>query len=102
MFHRTIALPLHRAMQLGDPVLLQGPRSSGKTTLLQREFPGHTYAALDDAANRSRARNDPAGFLARLRGPAIVDDLHRAPELIEHLRDRRFSGPHGQNMVEWK
>ena len=93
MLHRTIALPLHRAMQLGDPVCLQGPRSSGKTTLLQREFPGHTYVALDNAADRSRARNDPAGFLARLRGPAILDDLHRAPELIEHLRDRRFSGP---------
>jgi len=92
MIHRTIALPLHRATQLGEAVLLQGPRSSGKTTLLQREFPGHTYVALDNASERSRARSDAAGFLARLRGPAIVDDLHRAPELIEYLKVDRFSG----------
>lgn len=86
-------MPLHRAEQRGEPVLLQGRRSSGKTTLLQREFPGHAYIALDNAADRSRARNDPAGFLARLRGPAIVDDLHRSPELIELLKDSRFYGP---------
>ena len=86
-------MPLHRAAQRGEPVLLQGPRSSGKTTLLLREFPGHAYLALDNAADRSRARTDPAAFLARLRGPAIVDDLHRSPELVEHLQTGRFRGP---------
>lgn len=80
-----MAIPLHRAVQLGEPVLLQGPRSAGKTTLLRREFPGHTYIALDHAADRARARSSPADFLARLRGPAIVDDLHRAPELVHYL-----------------
>ncbi len=83
--HRALALPLHRAVQRGWPILLQGPRSSGKTALLQREFPGHTYSSLDNAADRARARSHPAAFLARLRGPAIIDDLHRAPELVRHL-----------------
>ncbi|MFN0101488.1 MAG: ATP-binding protein [Bryobacteraceae bacterium] len=93
MLHRSLALPLHRAVQLGTPVLLQGPRSSGKTTLLQREFPAHTYVALDNAGDRARAREDPSGFIARLRGPAIIDDLHRAPQLADHLARSGFSSP---------
>lgn len=80
-----MAIPLHRAVQLGDPVLLQGPRSAGKTTLLQREFPGHPYISLDNPVDRARARHDPASFLARLRGPSIIDDIHRVPELFPYL-----------------
>ncbi len=82
-----MALPLHRAAQGGGTVLLQGPRGAGKTTLLRREFPGHTYFALDRPQDRTPARQDPAAFLGRLRGPAIVDDLHRAPELIRYLAE---------------
>ena len=89
MLDRTLAVPLHRAALLDEPVLVQGPRGAGKTTLLRREFPAHTYVALDDAADRARARSDPQGFLARLRGPAVIDDLHRAPELLAHLAGHR-------------
>lgn len=53
--------------------------------MLRREFPGHTYFALDRPQDRAAARQDPAAFLGRLRGPAIIDDLHRAPELIRYL-----------------
>jgi len=76
-----------------EPVLLQGPRGSGKTTLLRRELPGYIYVALDDAGDRKRARNDPAAFLALLRGPAIVDDVQRAPELVQYLAQHPPSLP---------
>ena len=79
---RTLAVPLRRASLISEPVLLQGPRGAGKTSLLLREFPNHTYVALDDATDRSCARSDPRAFLAKLRGPAIIDDLHRVPELL--------------------
>ncbi|MCX6604152.1 MAG: hypothetical protein NTV52_11215 [Acidobacteria bacterium] len=85
MLDRALAIPLHRAAQRGLPLLVQGPRGSGKTTLLRREFPAHTYVALDDTSDRAHSRIDPAGFLARLRGPAFLDDLHRSPELIAYL-----------------
>lgn len=85
MLHRHLSVPLHRSAYSHEAVLVQGPRGAGKTTLLRREFPGHTYASLDDAADRARARQGPGGFLARFRGPAIVDDLHRAPELVSFL-----------------
>lgn len=93
MLHRTLAVPLHRAAQTHDVVLVQGPRGAGKTTLFRREFPGHTYVALDEGAERARARRDPEGFLRRFRGPAVVDDLHRAPELIAYLRENGAPRP---------
>ena len=89
ILHRTLAIPLHRAVLLGEPVLLQGPRGAGKTTLVQREFPAHTYVTLDNAIDRSRARSDPRGFLAKLRGSTVIDDFHRAPELLPHLEEPR-------------
>jgi hypothetical protein len=94
MLPRALAVPLHRAAQRAGPILVQGPRSSGKTLLLRREFPAHTYLPLDDPALRARARQDPASFLARLRGPAFVDDLHRAPELVAYLRTEPTVGRH--------
>lgn len=93
MLFRALTIPLHRAVQAGGSVLLQGPRSAGKTTLLRREFPGHIYVSLEDARDRSSARADPGAFLARLRGPSILDDLHRAPELQDHLARRRAPWP---------
>ena len=92
MIDRALAIPLHRAAQLGSPVLVQGPRGSGKTTLLRREFPAHTFIPLDDPTDRARSRADPAGFLARLRGPAFIDDLHRSPELIAYLANAPDAG----------
>lgn len=74
-------------------MLVHGPRLAGKTALLRREFPGHLYLALDQPANRAPARTDPERFLARLRGrPAIIDDLHRAPELVAHLVQHPTAG----------
>ncbi len=93
MLQRTLTVPLHRAVRVSEPVLLQGPRLSGKTTLLRREFPGHRYFSLDDAQHRAAARQDPAGFLAHLRGPAIIDDVHRAPELVAHFSATPIGSP---------
>ena len=52
---------------------------------MRREFPGHLYISFDDVADRTRARSDPRSFLAKLRGPTVIDDLQRAPELLPHL-----------------
>lgn len=89
MLDRTLALPLRRAALLSEPVLVQGPRGAGKTALLRREFPGHTYVSLDDPAERGRARLDPRSFLARFRGPTVIDDIHRVPELLPHIAGPR-------------
>ncbi len=45
-----------------------------------------TYLTLDDLDIYSRARTDPQGFLAELRGPLILDEVQRAPELFLPLK----------------
>lgn len=92
MLHRHLSVPLHRAAYSHETVLVQGPRGAGKTTLLRRDFPGHTYTSLDDSADRARARQNPGAYLAQFRGPAIVDDLHRAPELVSWVVEH--AAPH--------
>ncbi|MBL8215381.1 MAG: ATP-binding protein [Bryobacterales bacterium] len=86
-----MAIPLQRAAQDGSPVLVQGPRGAGKSTLLRQEFPDRLFIDLDAAADRTSARRDPDAFLGRLRRPAILDNLQRAPEMVRYLH---YNGIH--------
>ena len=61
-------------------VLLHGARQTGKSTLA-RSF-GIPYLTLDDAVVLSSAREDAAGFVAGLKGPVVIDEIQRAPELF--------------------
>jgi predicted AAA+ superfamily ATPase len=63
-------------------VLLNGPRQSGKTTLV-RQFASEQrpYLTLDDATTCSAAREDPQGFIRRLDG-ALIDEVQRVPERL--------------------
>lgn len=76
-------------MQRSAAVVLSGPRGNGQAALARREFPGHRYVNLADTADRLRARADPQAFLGGLRGGAVIDEAHCAPELraaLEHDR----------------
>jgi len=93
MLERNLTIVLHRAAQMPEPVLLEGPRGAGKTTLLRNEFPRRLYITLEEASDRRAARQDPAAFLSRLRVAAVIDDVHRAPELTAHLAQAREPRP---------
>jgi predicted AAA+ superfamily ATPase len=66
-------------------VLLLGARQVGKSTLVG-EIASALGAArpvtLDDAITRAAAEDDPAGFVAALGRPAILDEVQRSPELL--------------------
>lgn len=70
---------------------LLGPRQVGKTTLVRRlirdRFPA-SYVTLDDEATRNAAGADPAGFIAGLTTPAIIDEVQREPRLMLALKQR--------------
>ncbi len=76
---------------LGDSrvVFLQGPRQSGKSTLVQSligpRYRAH-YLTMDDAAVLSAAQRDPQGFVAGIDGPAILDEVQRVPDVFRAIK----------------
>lgn len=78
-------------------VVLTGARQTGKTSLMQRLFPRHSFVTLDLPSEAEQAEADPSSFLARHRPPVIIDEVQYAPGLFRHLkiavdRDRSRAG----------
>ena len=67
-------------------VTLTGPRQSGKTTLARSVFAGYQYVSLELIDQRRFAREDPRGFLAGIKGPAILDEIQHVPELLSYIQ----------------
>jgi len=95
---RHIEQPLVEALGHSRVVLVNGPRQAGKTTLvrhlLEGEGSSREYLTLDDIGVLTAARRDPAGFVAGLSTPVVIDEVQRAPELFRAIkiavdRDRR-------------
>jgi uncharacterized protein len=60
--------------------MVNGPRQSGKTTLLQscRRFGEATFVTLDDPSELAIAKDDPLTFARRRPQPVIIDEIQRA------------------------
>jgi uncharacterized protein len=67
-------------------VTVTGPRQSGKTTLCRAVFPGKPYVSLEAPDIQEYARRDPRGFLAERSEGAVLDEVHRVPELLSYLQ----------------
>lgn len=70
-------------------VLVHGARQVGKSTLVQEyaaSVPGGRYLTLDDATTLMAATEDPSGFLSRLEGPLILDEVQLAPGLFRAIK----------------
>lgn len=88
MIPRTSAATFLR-MAAGFPVLVAtGPRQSGKTTLAKACFPDKPYVSLENLNERSYARDDPLGFLARFPDGAVIDEVQHVPALFSYLQTR--------------
>ncbi len=85
MFARFIEPVLRVALNDRPVTFLQGPRQSGKTSLVRQlngAWETAEYRTFDDLATLSAARNDPAGFMAGFRGKnLILDEVQRVPEV---------------------
>ena len=105
---RFISARLVEALEDSPVVLVQGPRQSGKTTLVQMvcasgflpggaqppgpAVGGYGYLSLDDDVVRAGAEADPMGFIAGLPERIVLDEVQRAPGLFTALKlevDRR-------------
>jgi predicted AAA+ superfamily ATPase len=70
---------------------LLGARQVGKSTLV-RDLAANEYQArffnLDDELTANEARSDPTGFVADISGPAVIDEIQRAPALLLAIKQR--------------
>lgn len=70
-------------------VFVAGARQVGKTTLTQEIARGEhpmTALSLDETATREAASRDPAGFVAGLPGPALIDEIQHVPDLLLEVK----------------
>ncbi|HUT52669.1 MAG TPA: ATP-binding protein [bacterium] len=91
MLKRHITSGLLEALSDTPVVTLHGARQTGKSTLVQAlaegEYPA-PYFTLDDLSVLEAVRRDPAGFVAGLSGPVILDEVQRAPDLLLAIKSR--------------
>jgi hypothetical protein len=65
-------------------VIVGGMRGSGKSTLMRRELGrGRRFLSLADVRHRAVVSRDPDRFLATLEGSWCIDQVERAPGLLD-------------------
>jgi uncharacterized protein len=106
MIPRNLSSALRKMPDYFPVVFLNGPRQSGKTTLIRDTFPGMPYYSLENPDLRLLAEDDPRGFLANLPEGGILDEVQRVPHLFNYLQEvvdthpgRRFILSGSQNFL---
>ncbi len=85
IFPRELEKRIKVAMADTPVVLINGPRQSGKTTLVRQYDPSLPYYTLDDDNLLNAAQQDPMGFIKHI-DQAIIDEVQRAPGLLRAIK----------------
>lgn len=85
---RQIKKRLHRTVASRPVTLLTGARQTGKSSLLQHEFPAAEYITLDYMQYAEAAQSSPAFFLRQFApsSQVILDEIQYAPQLMRELK----------------
>lgn len=86
MIKRTISEELLDCCTEYPVVTVFGPRQSGKTVLVQENFPDKPYYLLEDPDIRQAAEMDPRGFLGQMKEGAVLDEIQRLPVLLSYIQ----------------
>lgn len=90
MYPRSVRNLVLEALSDTRIVFVAGARQVGKTTLTREIASGPhpmTALTLDGQATRDAANGDPTGFVSGLAGPALIDEIQRAPDLLLAIKD---------------
>lgn len=85
-FKRDIEDQIKKASQQFACITVYGARQVGKSTLLQHLFPEITFVTLDDDEIKDYALTDPKGFLKYYSHPLIIDEIQKAPKLLDYIK----------------
>ncbi len=83
---RLLEAELRRCADYFPVVTVLGPRQSGKTTLVKSFFKDYSYINLEDPEFYNLAKNDANAFFSMIKGPAIIDEVQRIPELLSKIQ----------------
>ena len=67
-------------------LLLTGARQTGKTSLLQRQFPDVEYITFDYLRQVEAVKDSPEYFLGQFENPVILDEIQYVPEVFRELK----------------
>ena len=86
MIEREISSIIKEMAGYYPVVTVMGPRQSGKTTLVKALFPDYAYFNLESSHVRDAALADPRMFLASAPNGMILDEIQKAPQLLESVQ----------------
>ena len=86
MIQRQLEKKLKQLYRYFPVVSLNGPRQSGKSTLLKNCFPKLQYITLENPDDLQVALNDPRRFLAAYPKGVIIDEAQHAPQLFSYIQ----------------
>jgi len=86
MIQRQLTKKLKQLYRYFPVVSLNGPRQSGKSTLLKNTFPKIPYVSLENPDDLEIALNDPRAFLDNYPKGLIIDEVQNAPQLFSYIQ----------------
>lgn len=86
MFKRALQPEIEKAAKKLPVVTINGPRQSGKTTLVRALFPHKPYVNLEALDIREFATQDPRRFLEQYPEGAVLDEIQNVPKLLSYIQ----------------
>ena len=70
-------------------IMVTGARQVGKTTMLRHlaEHSDRKFVTMDNLQDRELARRDPKLFFQMYRPPVMIDEVQKAPELFDTIKE---------------
>lgn len=84
--NRDLEIIIIEASEYYSVITVTGPRQSGKSTLLKHLFPDYKEYSMKDVHIRDFALNDPVAFLNQTTDGMFIDEIQKAPVLMEYIQ----------------